>query len=446
LAKQLSESENEMYLYQDFFRGDSEAIARRQDQKIREMVHHSYNNSPYYRQMMDREGLKPDDIETAADLAKLPVTRKADLREHNEKLFAAPRHLWLDIASTSGTTGAPVYIPFTRKDMERIALFGAQTLSLSGLSEYDAVHLTLPMSAWLWMAGFGFYFCFTTLGASITRFGPGFTEKSIGIMQETGSTALMAAPSFALKLGKEIRRKGVPHGIKRIFIVGENVLDRSLSKNQFGKMIEETWNAELFSCYGATEGCFVTVECSHHQGHHINPDEVYFEILDPDTLEPLEDGQEGLIAITPLGVEGMPLLRYVNGDRSYLIPGKCPCGRMHKRLGPIFARNDHMVKIKGVMVYPDAIKNVLTENGIESLQVEAVEKDYSNHIRVYIPAKPGHNTAFEAFIQEQIRRKLGVTLEVIAIEEDELNRRVMPEATRKPVVFIDNRPKNGERN
>ncbi|MCE1245053.1 MAG: AMP-binding protein [Firmicutes bacterium] len=435
-----------MYQYKDFFRGTVEEIEQRQNGRIREMVEYAYHNSFFYREMMDIAEVKPQDVQTAGDLKKLPITRKDDLREYNDRFFAAPRSRWLDIASTSGSTGAPVYIPFTLKDMERISLYGAQTLSLSGLSGEDTVHLTLPMSAWLWMAGFGFYFCFTTLGTGVTRFGPGFSEKSIRIIQETSSTALMAAPSFALKLGREIKRKGISHSIKRIFIVGENVLDRDLKKNGLGRMIEEAWNAELFSCYGATEGCFVTVECSAHNGHHINPDEVFFEILDPDTLEPVEDGKEGLVAITPLGVEGMPLLRYMNGDRSYLIPGPCPCGNMHKRLGPILARNDHMVKIKGVMVYPDAVKNVLSENGIVMMQVEVVEKDFANHLIVYIPAKPGDNTAFEAFIQEQIRRKLGVTLEVRAIEEDELNHRIMPEATRKPVVFVDNRPKNNDRN
>jgi phenylacetate-CoA ligase len=182
----------------------------------------------------------------------------------------------------------------------------------------------------------------------------------------------------------------------------------------------------------------------------MNPDEVYVEILDPETMEPVKDGEEGLVTVTPLGVKGFPLIRYINGDISFLVPGRCSCGRMLQRLGPIFARKDHMMKIKGVKVYPEVIKKMVEEfEDVDIFQLEAYTGDFMDLLKVCIPHLPGaedqnlleKSTERAALLQDKIRRALGVTLEVRSINREELQQRVRPPEMRKPVIFLDNRKK-----
>jgi len=430
------------YQYRSIKEESEDEIKRRQLAKIKEHINYAYNNSPYYKKLFDKIKIKPYNISNYDDLRKIPPTTKQDLRDYNPDFQAAPKSKWIDMSSTSGTTGVPVYMPFTRNDLEQMALFGAQTLSLSGITSEDIVHLVMPMSAWLWMAGFGFYFCFTALGACVLRFGPGSSEKSLATMKNVGATAIMGVPSFLVKLGMEKKKMGIDLQIKRVFTIGENMLEKDLSRNAFSKKIEELWDARLFSCYGGTEGPFLTVECDRFNGQHINPYEAYFEILDPETHKPVEDGEEGLITITPLGYEGFPLIRYINGDMSFLVPGRCPCKKMLQRTGPIFARIDHMMKIKGVMIYPEVIKKIIMEFGeIGLFQVEAYTENFMDMVRVHIPERENVEKSREITmrLKEKIRRTLGVTLDVETMDSEELQRKILPPDKRKPVVFIDSR-------
>lgn len=439
-----------MYSFPPLRTEDEETIKRRQLLKIRNQIEYCYLNSPFYQDLLNKHNLNPENIKSFDDFRLLPVTTKEDLRKNNALFFAAPRSEWLDVASTSGTTGSPVYIPFTQNDLKRIAKYGAQTLSLSGLTRKDTVHIALPMSAWLWMAGFGFYVCFTTLGATALRFGPGYSEKSLETMRNMDATSVLGVPSFLVKLGMLKQEMGIELKVNKIFTIGESIMDKNLDKNLVGKKIEELWGAKVFSCYGSTEGCFLTVECDRFCGHHVNPDEVFIEILDLETLAPVEDGKEGLVAITPLGMEGLPLLRYINGDISFLIPERCRCGRMLQRLGPIFARNDQMMKIKGVMVYPEAIKGILLEMGIELFQIEAFTDEFGHSMKIYISsetsgpnedktARTEDTGEFVRQVRERMRRRMGVTLDIEVIERQELLSRIMPPEVRKPIIFLDKR-------
>jgi len=417
-------------------------IKSRQITRIRDYVEFAYHNTSYYKDLFDKNNIKPDDISSFDDLRRIPITTKEDLRKHNSRFFGAPEEEWVDMAYTSGTTGASVQIPFTRDDMKRIAVRGAQTLRLSGINETDRLHLAMPMCAWMWMAGFGFYICFSTAGVCVLRFGPGYSEKSLETIKKLSATAIMGVPSYLLKLGQMRERMQIETSIKRVFTIGENLLGKDLEKNPLGEKLGQVWKADVFSCYGATEGTFLAVECDRFSGHHFNPDEVYVEILDPDTLEPVKEGEEGLVTITPIGAKGLTLLRYVNGDVSFLVPGRCPCGRMLQRAGPVFARIDQMLKIKGVMIYPDVIKNIITETGKFNLfQVEAYTENFSNLARVYIPADEDEEISKKSAIElgEKIRMKLGVTLDVIPVSREKLNGMVFPAGKRKPVTYVDKR-------
>ncbi len=419
-------------------------IRARQLAKIKDYIEFAYHNTPYYRDLFDKNNIKPRDISSFDDFRRIPITTKDDLRKQNSGFFGAPEEEWIDMSCTSGTTGESVYIPFTRNDMKRIAVWGAQTLRLSGINETDRIHLAMPMCAWMWMAGFGFYICFSTAGVCVLRFGPGFSGKSLEIIKNLSATAIIGVPSYLVKLGEMRERMQIETSIKRVFTIGENILNKDLTKNALGKKLEELWKTEVFSCYGATEGTFLGVECDRFCGHHINPDEVYVEILDPDTLEPVKDGEEGLVTITPIGARGLTLLRYVNGDMSFIIPGRCPCGRMLQRVGPVFARIDQMMKVKGVMIYPDAIKNIIAGTGkIDLFQMEAYTENFSNLVRIYVPSYADEETDRKSAIdiRERIRLELGVTLEVKSISREILQGMIFPPGKGKPVTFVDKRSK-----
>lgn len=430
-----------VYAYRRLKGKNSEEIREKRFSLVKAHLDYAYKNSTYYRKLFDSHKIDVHKIKCLEDVSKIPVTKKDDLRNHNEEFYAASKSKCIDLASTSGTTGRPVYMPMTRNDLIRTARGGAQTLLLSGIERKDVVHLALPMGAWMWMAGYGFFLCFTTLGAQVLRFGPGFTEKSVQTMKELGATVLMANPSFALKLGETARKLGIKTGIKRIFTVGESVLGPDLRKNVLGKKIEEVWSASLFSCYGTTEGPMVAVECNQFKGHHVNPYEVYVEILNPDTLRPVEPGETGLVAITPLGVEGFPLVRYLNGDLSYILPGRCGCGRMLDVMGPVLARNDQMMKIKGVLVYPESIKEVITEIDSQMcFQIEVFTQGCQDSAKILVPKSENSKTA--VILQETIHKRLGFSIPVEEIDKRTLDERIMPPGTRKPTFFVDNRDRS----
>jgi phenylacetate-CoA ligase len=426
------------FAYEAFKGRSREEIAAERLGLLKRQVEYAYQNSPCYRALFDDGGIDPGRLKTLADFARIPVTTKEDVRRRNRDYFGAPAGDWVDLLTTSGTTGKPIYMPATRGDLRRVAVGASQTVALSGLCNKDVAHLTLPMSAWMWMAGYGFYLGFTTLGATVLRFGVGFSEKSVQVMKDLEATALIAAPSYAVKLGACARNMGVKTSLRRVFTVGENVLAMDFKKNSLGKKIEMLWGAELFSCYGATEGPFMAVECDRHQGHHVNPYEVYVEITDPATGESLPPGKPGIVTITPLKAEGFPLIRYATGDVAFLIDEPCPCGRMLDRLSPIYARNDQMMKIKGVLIYPDAVKDIITSvDGIDLYQMEAFTLDYSSMMRVFIPDDCAGSPASR--LGELLRARLGVSLEVSPVPRDTLQAMVTPPDSRKPLHFVDRR-------
>ncbi|MCD6310511.1 MAG: AMP-binding protein [Candidatus Eremiobacteraeota bacterium] len=423
------------------FPRDPKKARKEQLERLKATVKYAYNNSRYFREKMDRAKFKPDKMKSFSDLKYLPVTTKNDLRENNWDIVAVPRKKWVDLLSTSGTTGQSVYIPMTKKDLRRVARWGGQTLSLMGLKKTDIVQLTLPMGSWLWMAGYGFYLCYVDFGCCVLRFGPGFTDKQIEIMEKLGTTVIHGVPSFMIRLGSAVRASGIRHHVEKVATIAENVLTMDLKKNSAGKMIEENWGAELFSTYGSTEGPIVCCECTEHQGMHVHPFEVIIEILDPDTYEPVPEGERGVITITPLGVEGFPLLRYAIGDLSFLVPGDCPCGAYGQRIGPIYARTDHMMKIKGVIVYPEVLKEIISrEPLVGQFQIEAYTENFMDHIRIWC-AGNGEAGYISNLLRKKIKESLGISVEVNVVSSTDVAARILPPGKNKPVVFLDLREK-----
>ncbi|MCL5035545.1 MAG: AMP-binding protein [Chloroflexi bacterium] len=423
------------------FPKDPAKTKKEQLERLKSTVKYTYDNSRYFNTKMKKAGFLPGKVKTIRDLSYLPVTTKKDLRENNWDIVAVPRSRWVDLVSTSGTTGQATYIPLTKKDLKRVGKWGGQTLSLMGLKKTDIVQMTLPLGSWMWMAGFGFYLCYTDFGCCVLRFGPGFTDKQIDIMEKLGSTIVHGVPSFMVRLGTAVRDSLPHHSVSKVATIGENVMSMDLKKNAMGQAIENIWEAELFSTYGCSEGPIVCGECTEHQGMHVHPFETIIEIVDPETYEPVKEGGKGVITITPLNVEAFPILRYAIGDLSFLVPGDCPCGAYGQRLGPIYSRIDHMMKIKGVVVYPEVIKEIISREPIvEQFQIEAYTENFMDNIRLWCSGK-GDQDHISDLLRKRIKGALGISVDVNVLSPAEVGARVMPQGINKPIVFLDAREK-----
>jgi len=275
-------------------------------------------------------------------------------------------------------------------------------------------------------------------GCCVLRFGPGFGEEQVNTMSALGATVLHAVPSFAATLGLQAAPRRGELKVRKVVTIGENVMTRDLLRNALGRKIEELWGVELFSTYGCTEGPFIAAECGARAGHHYHPYEVLVEVLDGETHRPVEPGELGVVAVTPLGVEGFPLLRYLTGDVSFLVPGECPCGVLTPRLGPIVARTDQRMKIKGAVVYPEAVKEIIRGfPEIDGFQIEVYTRGFVDELRVHFHAPCELASALSAALYGG----LGISVEALPCTREEMAARLFPPDAGKPRVFLDDRRK-----
>lgn len=329
-----------------------------QNEKLREVVRHEYDNVKLYRDRMDAKGVKPEDIRTIEDMRYLPFTEKTDLRdEFPYGLLAVPRSEIVRIHGSSGTTGKPIVSGYTRGDVEIWAEMMARTLTAAGTTRDDIVQVGYGFG--LFTGGFGAYQGADKIGAMVIPMSSGNTQRQIMMMQEMGSTILCCTPSYAVFLGESIREAGL-----------DPQKDLKLRAGCFGaepwseamrKKIEELLCIDACDIYGLTEICGpgVAFECLAKQGMHINEDHVIAEIINPATGEPLPYGQEGELVFTTITKRGMPMLRYRTHDLCTLTDEPCECGRTLVRMGRITGRTDDMIIIRGVNVFPSQIESVL---------------------------------------------------------------------------------------
>ena len=300
-----------------------------------------------------------DAIQSQEDFEKLPFTDKGDLREaYPLGLSAVPQEQIVRIHSSSGTTGTPVIIPYTAKDVEDWAIQFARCYEYAGVTPADRVQITPGYG--LWTAGIGFQAGCERLGAMAIPMGPGNTEKQLQFMVDMQSTVFTATASYALLIAEEVERRGIKDQIKlKKLITGSERAGEKIRKR-----ICDALEVEYFDIYGLTEvyGPGIGINCQHSHGMHVWSDYVYLEIIDPETGEVLPDGEWGEIVLTTLQKEGAPLIRFRTHDLSRIIPGSCPCGHdEHPRLDTLTGRSDDMMKIHGVNVFPAQIEEVLKD-------------------------------------------------------------------------------------
>ncbi|MBR1608783.1 MAG: phenylacetate--CoA ligase [Kiritimatiellae bacterium] len=374
-------------------------------------------------------------VDSPEDFENLPFSEKADLREaYPLGLMTAPEEKIVRIHSSSGTTGTPVIIPYTAKDVDDWATMFARCYETAGITAKDRIQITPGYG--LWTAGIGFQAGCEKLGAMAVPTGPGNTEKQLEMMQAMGSTVLCATSSYALLLAEEIEKRGIKDKIK----LRKGVIGSERWSAKMRARISEGLGIELFDIYGLTEiyGPGIGINCPGGEGMHVWDDFLYLEIVDPQTLRPVPDGEWGEVVITTLVKEGAPLVRYRTHDLSRIIPGRCPCGRSYPRIDAISGRTDDMMKIKGVNVFPKQIEEVIAAfpELSSEYQIRISHLDGRDTMRIYVEATSGA-VDFEAVarrLAERVKSGIGFTPIVKVVEIG-----VLPRSMKKTARVVDER-------
>jgi Coenzyme F390 synthetase len=369
------------------------------------------------------EGIDVDSIQSQEDFEKLPFSEKANLRDaYPLGLAVVPEEDIVRIHSSSGTTGTPVIIPYTQKDVDDWAELFRRCYEIAGLTNTDRIHITPGYG--LWTAGIGFQLGAEKLGAMTIPMGPGNTDKQIKFMEDMKSTVLCATSSYALLLAEEIQKRNVKNKIHlRKGIIGSERWGEKMRNR-----IANELGVELYDIYGLTEvyGPGIAINCEHNTGMHYFDDFLYFEIIDPKTGEVLPDGELGELVITTLQKEGAPLIRYRTHDLTKIIPGTCPCGRSYPRIDVILGRTDDMVKVKGVNIFPGQIDDLLKElNGASSeYQVFIEHADGKDRMTVFVETElvDDERAAFETSLKEHFKSRIGLGIVPKAVSIGDLPR------------------------
>ena len=386
----------------------------------------------FYGKKLKEAGI--DGVASVEEFKKLPFSEKEDLREaYPLGLMAVPEEEVVRIHSSSGTTGTPVIIPYTAKDVDDWGIMFKRCYEFAGITNKDRIHITPGYG--LWTAGIGFQYGAEKLGAMVIPMGPGNTNKQLQMMMDMGSTVLCATSSYALLLAEEIEQRGIKDKIK----LKKGVIGSERWGEKMRNRISTELGIELYDIYGLTEiyGPGIGINCKYDTGMHIWDDYIYLEIIDPVTGENVPDGTFGEIVITTLVKEGAPLIRYRTHDISRIIPGECPCGSRFPRIDVIQGRSDDMMKIKGVNVFPKQIEEILaTFPELSSeYQIRISHLDGKDTMRIYVETN-GHVDFLEIArrVAETVKSRIGFTPLVKVVELG-----VLPRSEKKSKRVIDER-------
>ncbi len=359
------------------------AMEALQLQRLQETVAYVYERVPLYRQRLDEMGIGPGDIRSLEDIRKLPFTVKDDLRDNYPYgMFAVPMKDVVRIHASSGTTGRPTVVGYTQDDIEMWSTCVARLCAAGGATQEDIGQISFGYG--LFTGALGLHFGLAKLGAAVVPISSGNTERQIQLMADFGSTVLVATPSYALYMAEVAEKMGMMDRIKlRVGLFGAEG-----STEEMRAELERRWGIVATENYGMSEliGPGVSGECTEKCGMHINEDYFYCEIVNPDTGEPVEDGEWGELVVTPLHKQALPLLRYRTHDITRLLKGPCKCGRTTTRMQKIAGRSDDMLIIRGVNVFPSQIESVLV--GMEGIgphyEIVVTKKGFMDQIEVKV--------------------------------------------------------------
>ena len=360
-----------------------EDIKKLQSEKLVKQVKHVYENVPYYRDLMDKKGVKPEDIHGIEDLHKLPFLTKSDLRDaYPYGLLAKPLKDCVRIQSTSGTTGRRVVAFYTQKDIELWEDCCARAIVAAGGTNEDVCQVAYGYG--LFTGGPGLNGGSHKVGCLTLPMSSGNTERQVQFMTDLNATILCCTPSYAAYIGEDIKEQGIkPEDLS----LKAGIFGAEPWTNEMRKGIEESLGIKAYDIYGLTEtsGPGVAFECSEQTGMHINEDHFLAEIIDPDTGEVLPEGSKGELVFTALDKEAFPLLRYRTRDICVLSRKKCSCGRTLIKMAKPMGRSDDMMIIRGVNVFPSQIETVLLNEGYQpNYQIVVDRKNNNDTFDVYV--------------------------------------------------------------
>lgn len=421
-----------------------EAIESLQLKRLQQTVERVYATVPFYQEAFKKAGLVPADVKSLSDLQRLPFTLKQDMRDsYPYGLFTVPLEQIVRIHASSGTTGKPTVVGYTRRDIDNWTELMARSFVAAGAHKGDVIHNAYGYG--LFTGGLGAHYGAERVGASVIPMSGGNTKKQLMIMQDFGSTVLTCTPSYSLFLAEVAAEEGIDIRSLKLKV---GILGAEPWSEMMRQEIEQKLNIKAIDIYGLSEilGPGVGIECIEAQnGLHIWEDHFIPEIIDPDTCEVLPDGEKGELVLTTITKEGIPLIRYRTRDITRLFKEPCICGRTHARIERLSGRSDDMLIIRGVNVFPSQIESVLFNiKGVEphyqliverdgtldtlEVQVEVNEQTFSDEIKEL--------QGLSNKIRKDIKDLLGVTCNVRLVEPKSITR-----SEGKAQRVIDNRPK-----
>lgn len=399
-----------------------------QGKRLVKTVNHVYHNVEFYRKKMQAVGLEPGDIQTADDITKLPYTTKDDLREtYPFGLFAVPMSEIVRVHASSGTTGKATVVGYTRHDIAVWSECVARAFTMAGLTKDDIIQVAYGYG--LFTGGLGAHYGAENLGATVVPMSTGNTKKLVTMMKDFGATAIACTPSYLLHIAETLEETGDISKIKlKAAICGAEPWTENMRKQ-----IEAKLNIHAHDIYGLSEvmGPGVACDCMYHKGLHVYEDHFLPEIVSPETLKPMPEGETGELVFTTLTKEGLPLIRYRTKDLTSISYGKCECGRTLARISRFKGRSDDMLIIRGVNVFPSQIESALLEmsgttpnyfmivdriNNLDTLevQVEVEERFFSDEIKEL--------ERLNKQIMHTIQQAIGLAVKVTLVEPKTLER------------------------
>ena len=408
---------------------DRQQMHEIQSKRLTAMIQRIYDHVPFYRNKLKEAGIEPGDIRSVDQLKDLPFTTKGDLRDNYPfGLFTVPQSEVVRIHASSGTTGKPTVVGYTQQDLEIWAEVVARSLTMAGIHSGDTIQIAYGYGPFT--GGLGLHYGAEKVGATVIPISTGNTKKQLQFMTDFRATVLACTPSYAAHLGESILKEGIdPSEIK----LHTGVFGAEPWTNEMRKEIEQLLRIKAFDIYGLSEviGPGVSMECECQCGNHVHEDHFIPEIIHPETLEVLPDGELGELVFTPVSKVAMPLLRYRTRDLTRLHREKCDCGRTLVRMEKCLGRTDDMLIIRGVNVFPSQIESVLMEmsettphyqliirreNNLDTLEVlvEIDEKNWSDSIREL--------EGIRNRIDHNIKSTLGISAKVRLVEPHSIER------------------------